>query len=129
MRTLTATAAAFIAALRTWAKEESPIIAYRLSKTVAERKAAARAMQREALALADRLEQMSENELESYVILSGTLDHDIYQWDPQDFFGLQHRRKACFDAAIARRDERLGFRRDEKGRRQRRNAAGQWEHY
>lgn len=120
-----------IAALRDWAAADAPAIGHQ-SADVAIRAKAAKAMQREAVRLADDLAELEDDTLEHRVtggvhwLRNATVNMDDVRFDQ---YGIHAAERRVFDAAIARRDDREGFRRNERGLRERRLADGAWQAY
>lgn len=120
-------AATLVARLREWAAAEKPMIGH-ASADESVRLLAARKYQSDAAKIADRIALMTEDEMEAYFV-GYDLRNETVNMDAHDLIGVGDAYQAAFDAAIARRDEREGFRRDERGFRQQRNAAGEWVNY
>lgn len=111
--------------LAAFARETNPQIGHH-SDSVSVRSSAAKELQGVAVVVAEKLESLTArpDALEAYLI-DYEIRNDTVNMDPHGCDIAAARREA-FDAAISRRDERDGFRRNQRGFRERRQADGTW---
>jgi hypothetical protein len=115
--------------LRDWARESNPMIGHH-SANVEVRSAVAKQMQVDALRIADHIAALCDkpDELESYLI-GYDLPNRTANMDAHGVIGISGAKRDAFDAALARRNDREGFRRGPDGRRERRTPDGAWQAY